>query len=50
MMLLQFPFALSALALCLLLTGVLSFFGYHVVRRGVIFVDLSLASRNAGLV
>jgi zinc/manganese transport system permease protein len=43
MMLLQFPFALSALALCLLLTGVLSFFGYHVVRRGVIFVDLALA-------
>ncbi|MDB5047057.1 MAG: hypothetical protein JWO30_128 [Fibrobacteres bacterium] len=43
MMLLQYPFALSALALCLLLTGVLSFFGYHVVRRGVIFVDLALA-------
>lgn len=43
MMLLQYPFALSALALCLMLTGVLSFFGYHVVRRGVIFVDLALA-------
>ena len=43
MMLFQYPFALSALALCLLLTGVLSFFGYHVVRRGVIFVDLALA-------
>lgn len=42
-MLLQYPFALSALALCLVLTGVLSFFGYHVVRRGVIFVDLALA-------
>lgn len=26
-----------------MLTGVLSFFGYHVVRRGVIFVDLALA-------
>jgi zinc/manganese transport system permease protein len=43
MMLLQYPFALSALALCLMLTGVLSFCGYHVVRRGVIFVDLALA-------
>ncbi len=42
-MLFQYPFALSALGLCLLLTGVLSFFGYHVVRRGVIFVDLALA-------
>ena len=42
-MLFQYPFALFALALCLLLTGVLSFFGYHVVRRGVIFVDLALA-------
>ena len=43
MLLFQYPFALSALGLCLLLTGVLSFFGYHVVRRGVIFVDLALA-------
>lgn len=43
MMLLQYPFAISALALCLLLSGVLSFLGYHVVRRGVIFVDLALA-------
>jgi zinc/manganese transport system permease protein len=43
MMILQYPFALSALALCLLLTGILSFFGHHVVRRGVIFVDLALA-------
>ena len=43
MMLFQYSFTLSALALCLLLTGTLSFFGYHVVRRGVIFVDLALA-------
>ncbi len=43
MMLFHFPFMLTALALCLLLSGMLSFFGYHVVRRGVIFVDLSLA-------
>jgi zinc/manganese transport system permease protein len=43
MMIFQYPFALSALALCLLLTAILSFYGYHVVRRGVIFVDLALA-------
>ena len=43
MMLFQYPFALTALLLCLVLTGAYSYFGYHVVRRGVIFVDLSLA-------
>jgi zinc/manganese transport system permease protein len=43
MLLLQYPFAISALALCLLLSAVLSYFGQHVVRRGVIFVDLALA-------
>lgn len=43
MLLLQYPFALNALLLCLILTGVYIYFGYHVVRRGVIFVDLSLA-------
>jgi zinc/manganese transport system permease protein len=43
MMIFAYTFTLSALALCLLLTAVLSFYGYHVVRRGVIFVDLSLA-------
>lgn len=43
MLIFHYPFVLSALALCLLLTGVLSVFGHHVVRRGVIFVDLALA-------
>ena len=43
MMIFHYPFVLSALALCLMLTGILSFFGHHVVRRGVIFVDLALA-------
>lgn len=43
MMLFQYHFALTALLLCLVLTGAYSYFGYHVVRRGVIFVDLSLA-------
>ncbi len=43
MMIFAYTFTLSALALCLLLTAILSFYGFHVVRRGVIFVDLSLA-------
>ena len=43
MMLFQYHFALTALLLCLVLTGIYSYLGYHVVRRGVIFVDLSLA-------
>jgi zinc/manganese transport system permease protein len=43
MMIFQYPFVLSALLLCLLLAGVLGVFGHHVVRRGVIFVDLALA-------
>jgi len=43
MMLLQYHFAQTALLLCLVLTGIYAYFGYHVVRRGVIFVDLSLA-------
>lgn len=43
MMLFHYPFALTALAVCLILTGMHAYLGYHVVRRGVIFVDLSLA-------
>jgi zinc/manganese transport system permease protein len=43
MMILDYPFVLAALALCLLLSATLSVFGHHVVRRGVIFVDLALA-------
>jgi len=42
-MLFSYPFALDTLLLCLVLTAVHSYLGYHVVRRGVIFVDLSLA-------
>jgi zinc/manganese transport system permease protein len=38
---------LSALGLCLLLAGILNVFGHHVVRRGVIFVDLALAQTAA---
>lgn len=43
MLLFHYPFMLSALALCLMLSGILTAFGHHVVRRGVIFVDLALA-------
>lgn len=47
MLLFQYPFMLSALGLCLLLAGILNVFGHHVVRRGVIFVDLALAQTAA---
>src|SRR5690606_11004925 len=47
MMLLEYPFALSALALYLMLSATLSVFGHHVVRRGVLFVDLALAQTAA---
>lgn len=42
-MLLQYPFVINALMVCLVLAGTYTYFGYHVVRRGVIFVDLALA-------
>lgn len=47
MLLFHYPFMLSALALCLILAGILGVFGHHVVRRGVIFVDLALAQAAA---
>jgi zinc/manganese transport system permease protein len=47
MLLFQYPFMLSALALCLVLAGILGAFGHHVVRRGVIFADLALAQSAA---
>ena len=43
MMLFQYHFMFIALTLCLILTGIHTYLGYHVVKRGVIFVDLSLA-------
>jgi len=43
MMLFQYPFVIYALLVCLILAGTYTYFGYHVVRRGVIFVDLALA-------
>lgn len=47
MLMFQYPFMLSALGLCLVLSGILNVFGHHVVRRGVIFVDLALAQSAA---
>ena len=43
MLLFHYPFMLPALAVCLLLAGIHSYFGNHIVQRGVIFVDLSLS-------
>ena len=43
MMIFQYHFVVIALLVCLILTGIHTYLGYHVVRRGVIFVDLSLA-------
>ena len=43
MMLFHYPFMLPALVVCLILAGIHTYFGYHIVQRGVIFVDLSLS-------
>jgi len=43
MMIFHYPFMLPALAICLILAGIHTYFGYHIVQRGVIFVDLSLS-------
>lgn len=41
------PFFRAALAASLVLAGIHAYLGYHVVRRGVIFVDLALAQMAA---
>ena len=43
MILFQYPFVINALLVCLIMTGIHTYLGYHVVKRVVIFVDLSLA-------
>ena len=43
MMIFQYHFVMIALLVCLILTGIHTYLGYHVVKRGVIFVDLALA-------
>jgi zinc/manganese transport system permease protein len=44
---LELPFFRTALAASLVLAGIHAYLGYHVVRRGVIFVDLALAQMAA---
>jgi zinc/manganese transport system permease protein len=39
----QLPFMVQALVACVLLAVVLSYFGVHVVSRGIVFIDLALA-------
>ena len=43
MLLFHYTFMFPALILCLILAGIHIYFGYHIVERGVIFVDLSLS-------
>jgi zinc/manganese transport system permease protein len=43
MMIFHYSFMFPALAVCLVLAGIHTYFGYHIVQRGVIFVDLALA-------
>lgn len=43
MMIFHYPFMFPALAVCLILAGIHTYFGYHIVQRGVIFIDLSLS-------
>lgn len=39
----QLPFMVQALVACVLLAVALSYFGVHVVSRGIVFIDLALA-------
>jgi len=47
MLVFQFPFLWIALILCLVLAGIHTWLGFHVIRRGVLFVDLALAQMAA---
>jgi zinc/manganese transport system permease protein len=44
---LSYPFMWWALAACLVLAGIHAYLGFHIIKRGVIFVDLSLAQMAA---
>src|SRR5512135_1129197 len=44
---LALPFFRTALLAALVLAGIHAYMGFHVVRRGVIFVDLALAQMAA---
>ena len=41
------PFFRTALVASLVLAGIHAYLGFHIVRRGVIFVDLALAQMAA---
>ena len=41
------PFFWTALVASLILAGIHAYLGFHIVRRGVIFVDLALAQMAA---
>ena len=43
----SYPFMRWALACCLVLAGIHAYLGFHIVRRGVLFVDLSMAQMAA---
>jgi zinc/manganese transport system permease protein len=43
----SYPFMRWALLCCLVLAGIHAYLGFHVVRRGVLFVDLALAQTAA---
>ena len=45
--LLQQPFVQIGILVSLVLAGIHAYLGFHVVSRGVIFVDLSLAQAAA---
>lgn len=42
-----YPFMRWALACCLVLAGIHAYLGFHVVRRGILFVDLAMAQMAA---
>ena len=42
-----YPFMRWALLCCLVLSGIHVYMGYHIVRRGVLFVDLAMAQAAA---
>lgn len=43
MLLFQYSFMMPAITACLLLAGIHTYFGYHIVKREVIFVDLAIS-------
>lgn len=47
MLIFQYHFVVIALLASLILAGIHTYFGYHIVRRGIIFADLALAQMAA---